>query len=54
MRTVVRNLLENAVKYSLPDSRAVDVCASQSDEHVVIRVTDDGPGHSRTRGRQPL
>jgi signal transduction histidine kinase len=44
MRTVVRNLLENAVKYSLPDSRAVDVCAAQNGEHVVIRVSDDGPG----------
>jgi signal transduction histidine kinase len=44
MRTVVRNLLENAIKYSLPDSRAVDVCAAQKGEHVVIRVSDDGPG----------
>jgi signal transduction histidine kinase len=44
MRTVVRNLLENAIKYSLPDSRAVEVSAAQNGDRVVIRVTDDGPG----------
>ena len=44
MRTVIRNLLENAVKYSLPDSRAVEVSATQNGQNVVIRVTDDGPG----------
>ncbi len=44
VRTVLRNLLENAIKYSLPDSRAVEVSAAQNGERVVIRVTDDGPG----------
>jgi two-component system, OmpR family, sensor histidine kinase VicK len=44
MRMVLRNLLENAIKYSLPDSRAVEVEAAQNGERVVIRVTDDGPG----------
>jgi len=44
MRTVIRNLLENAIKYSLPDSRPVDVSATQNGQNVVIRVTDDGPG----------
>ncbi|MCA1562665.1 MAG: ATP-binding protein, partial [Acidobacteria bacterium] len=44
MRTVFRNLFENAIKYSLPDSRPVTVSAVQNGEHVVIRVTDDGPG----------
>ena len=44
MRTVFRNLLENAVKYSLPDSRAVEISAAQNGEGVVIRVTDDGAG----------
>ena len=43
MRTVIRNLLENAIKYSLPDSRPVEVSASQNGGRVVIRVTDDGP-----------
>src|SRR5262245_57576544 len=42
--TFIRHLLENAIKYSLPDSRAVEVSAAQNGEYVVIRVTDDGPG----------
>ncbi|ACB73607.1 sensor histidine kinase [Opitutus terrae] len=44
MRTVIRNLIENAVKYSRPDSRPVEVLAMQQDERVIVRVTDDGPG----------
>jgi signal transduction histidine kinase len=44
IRTVFRNLLENAVKYSLPDSRPIEVSATQDRDSVVIRVTDDGPG----------
>ena len=44
MRTVFRNLLENAVKFSLADSRAVKILVSQEEERVSIRVTDDGPG----------
>jgi signal transduction histidine kinase len=44
VRMVLRNLVENATKYSLPDSRAVEISADQNGEHVVIRVTDDGPG----------
>jgi signal transduction histidine kinase len=44
MRMVIRNLLENAVKYSLPTSRPVEISVSQTAEAVVIRVTDDGVG----------
>jgi signal transduction histidine kinase len=44
VRTVLRNLLENAMKYSLPDSRPIEVSAVQNGGHVIIRVTDDGPG----------
>jgi signal transduction histidine kinase len=44
VRTVFRNLLENAFKYSLPDSRPVEISCIQSDHSVVIRVSDDGPG----------
>lgn len=43
-RTVLRNLLENAVKYSLPDSRPVEFSASENEHAVVVRVTDDGVG----------
>ncbi len=44
LRVVLRNLIENAVKYSLPDSAPVEVSAAADGEHVVIRVTDDGQG----------
>ena len=44
MRTVFRNLLENAVKYSLADSHAVELSATHENGRVVVRVTDDGPG----------
>jgi len=41
---VMRNLLENAVKYSLPDSRAIRVSVSRENGGAVVRVTDDGVG----------
>jgi signal transduction histidine kinase len=44
IRTVLRNLLENAIKYSLPDSGPVEISVSQDPETVTVRVTDDGPG----------
>jgi len=44
VRTVFRNLLENAIKYSLPDSRPVEIAVSREAHSVVVRVTDDGPG----------
>jgi signal transduction histidine kinase len=44
LRTVLRNLLENAVKYALPDSRPIRVAASAADGVVTLVVEDDGPG----------
>jgi len=44
VRAVLRNLLENAFKYSLPTSRPVDISAAQNADTVVIRVSDDGVG----------
>src|SRR6185436_19750460 len=44
IRTVLRNLLDNAIKYSLPDSGPVEVSIDQDEETVLVRVTDDGPG----------
>lgn len=48
IRTVLRNLLENAVKYSLPDSRPIVVSVTEEETTVVVRVTDDGPGIPET------
>ncbi len=44
IRTVLRNIFENAVKYSLPNSDAVKIFAEQKGEWVVVRISDDGPG----------
>ena len=44
IRTVLRNLLENAAKYSLPASGPVEISASETAETVMIRITDDGVG----------
>jgi len=38
------NLLENVVKYSLPDSRPIEVSAAIEASSVVVQVADDGPG----------
>jgi len=44
IRTILRNLLENAVKYSLPDSGPVEISFAETADTVIVRVTDDGPG----------
>ena len=44
IRTILRNLLENAFKYSLLDSCPVDLSAQEADGIVIVRVRDDGVG----------
>jgi signal transduction histidine kinase len=44
IKTVLRNLLENAVKFALPDSRAIEIALEQDADTVTLRVLDDGPG----------
>jgi signal transduction histidine kinase len=44
IRVVLRNLLENAFKYSLADSRPVEVMVKADGEAVILVVADDGPG----------
>lgn len=44
IRTVLRNLLDNAIKYSLSDSKPVEISVIDQGETVMVRVTDDGPG----------
>jgi signal transduction histidine kinase len=44
VRTVLGNLLGNAVKYSLPDSRPIELTATRERDTLVVRVIDDGPG----------
>jgi signal transduction histidine kinase len=44
IRTVLRNLLENATKYSLPQSKPIEIAATADDHAVRVRVSDDGVG----------
>lgn len=44
VRTVLRNLLENAIKYSLPDSQPIALRVDETSAAIVVRVTDDGIG----------
>ena len=44
IRTVLRNLLENACKFSLADSRPIQIEVAQEDGVVRVQVRDDGPG----------
>ncbi len=43
LETVLRNLLENAVKYG-GDKAAIQVNVNRQGEQIVFRVSDDGPG----------
>lgn len=43
LETILRNLIENSVKYA-GESAAIQVNVSRQGEHIVFRVTDDGPG----------
>lgn len=42
--TVLNNILENALKYSLADSQPVRISVRQTPDGIQIRVDDDGPG----------
>jgi signal transduction histidine kinase len=44
IKTVLRNLFENAVKFALPDSRAIEIALEQDADEVTLRISDDGPG----------
>jgi len=44
IRIVLRNLLENARKFTLPDSGPIEVTAREDLGTIAVRVSDDGPG----------
>jgi signal transduction histidine kinase len=44
LTVVLRNLIENAVTHSLPDSGPVTVRLNRTSDGLVVRVEDDGPG----------
>ena len=44
LRMLVRNLVENALRYSPADGPAVEVSLEMADNEAIIRVQDHGPG----------
>jgi len=44
VRTVLRNLFDNAIAYSLPDSGPIEVTLESDSSGVRVKVTDDGIG----------
>ncbi len=44
IKILIQNLVDNAVKFSLPDSKAVEVSLRRTDDGVQIIVDDDGRG----------
>lgn len=44
MRVLTQNLVDNAVKFSLPDSQPVEVRLESAGDAVRLSVSDDGPG----------
>jgi len=48
----IRNLLENAIRYSDKDKPIVTLSLADSENHWIIRVSDNGPGiHPKFQGR---
>jgi len=44
VRKALDNLLDNALKYSLPDSRPVEASLVETEGAAVVSIRDDGPG----------
>jgi signal transduction histidine kinase len=44
IKTVLRNLLENARKFSLPESKPIEIEAKEEAATIIVSVRDDGPG----------
>jgi signal transduction histidine kinase len=44
IKTVLNNLVNNAIKYSQPESKAVQISCQRRDSYVILRIHDDGIG----------
>jgi len=44
IRVLVQNLVDNALKFSLPDSKAVEVSLRHDEDQILLSVEDNGPG----------
>jgi signal transduction histidine kinase len=44
VRSVLRNLLDNAAKYALPDSQPTRISIDEREQSCIVCIEDDGPG----------
>ncbi len=44
MKTVIRNLIDNGLKYSKPDGKPVEISVEHDESHIIIRIKDYGIG----------
>jgi signal transduction histidine kinase len=44
IRIVLKNIFENAIKYSTPESKPIEIFLKQEDKIIVVQIKDDGPG----------
>ena len=44
IKTVLNNVVNNAIKYSQPESKAVQISCQRSESYVILRIQDDGIG----------
>ena len=44
LKILLHNLLENAIKYSMLDSSPINILIDKDDDHLTIKVIDDGMG----------
>jgi signal transduction histidine kinase len=44
IRIVLKNIIENAIKYSTPESKAVEIFLKQEDQNIIVQIKDNGPG----------
>ncbi|MBC8182606.1 HAMP domain-containing histidine kinase [candidate division KSB1 bacterium] len=46
IRIVLKNIIENAIKYSTPESKPVQFFLKPENKNIIVQVLDDGPGIS--------
>jgi len=44
IRIVLKNIIENAIKYSASESKPIEISLKQEENNIIIQIKDDGPG----------
>lgn len=54
IKVLVQNLLDNALKFSLPDSKPVEISLQRDGDDVLLSIEDDGPGIPKEEAERVL